>query len=159
MKKKLMQEILISQTKSHLIQSKQQNVRDMKAQKNELSKLYIRNIEVENRKHINSRQKVLVKQIINKKSKKELEEKKILELNRDINKKIEDNEKKKQSRIKNIEKLQKDELEILKKIRNCHQIHELALNEYSDLKTQSIINYEKKYRKPIKLEPIKTNIK
>jgi len=57
--------------------------------------------------------------------------------------------------MKSIEDLQREEFDLLRKIRGCHKIHELAFIEYADLKSKPLSNYMKKYQKPIKLDPIK----
>ena len=71
-----------------------------------------------------------------------------------IKKKIEEEGQKKSNTMQSIEDLQKEEYDLLRKIRGCHKIHEMALLEYADLKNKPLNKYEKKYKKPIKLDPL-----
>jgi len=152
---KLMQEMLNSQIKSELLQTRQANVRSMKEKKSELTKDFLRNFTEDQQKRMNLHQKIADLHHIQEIKKQKLREEKMENLSKRIDNKIAEEDQKKQGRMKSIEDLQREEFDLLRKIRGCHKIHELAFIEYADLKSKPLSNYMKKYQKPIKLDPIK----
>ena len=149
-----MQKILVSLSKSEMLQIKQASVRNMKTQKSQLIQEFQRNLtEVRTKKTISHKKILDFHQSQDIKKEKLLEEKQI-SLRKSINAKITEEDKKKEIRVKGIEKLQREELELLRKLRGFHKIHEMAFLEFVDLKSSSLKNYEKKYQKPIQLEPL-----
>lgn len=133
---------------------KQKNVQTMKERKEQLTQEFLRNFSEDQQKRFNLHKKISELHHIQEIKKQKLQEQKIENLNKIINKKIEEEDQKKTNRIQSIEDLQKEEYDLLRKIRGCHKIHEMALLEYADIKNQPLNKYEKKYKKPIKLDPL-----
>ena len=133
---------------------KQKNVQTMKEKKEQLTQEFLRNFSEDKQKRFNLHKKISELHHIQEIKKQKLQEQKMDDLSKIINKKIEEEGQKKSIRIKSIEDLQKEEYDLLRKIRGCHKIHEMAILEYADIKNQPLNKYEKKYKKPIKLDPL-----
>lgn len=155
MNNKVYQETLISQAKSEMIDTKHENALKMKYQMSSLEKNSHKNIEEMLMIKKKSHQKIIDLHKLQEKKKQKYKELKIYKENKKKTEKIEEENKKQELLMRSIENKQKEELETLKKIRNSHKLHELALYEFSDLKNETLKIYEKKYKNPIKLEPIK----
>ena len=133
---------------------KQKNVQTMKEKKEQLTQEFLRNFSEDQQKRFNLHKKISELHHIQEIKKQKLQEQKMEDLSKIINKKIEEEGQKKSNRMQSIEDLQKEEYDLLRKIRGCHKIHEMALLEYADLKNKPLNKYEKKYKKPIKLDPL-----
>ena len=149
-----MQEMLVAQIKSEVLQEKQKNVRKMKELKSQLTQEYLRNYDEDKQKRLNSHGQVVNLHHIQQIKKQKYKEKKDSDLSRFLTEKISEEDQKKQMKNKSIDELQNEELQLLKKLRGFHKIHEMAFLEYVDVKSKPLNAYEKKYQNPIKLDPI-----
>lgn len=155
MNNKAYQEMLNLQTKSEMIASKHENALKLKAQMSSLENESHKNIERISMNKKKYHQKIIDLHKLQEKKKQKYKELKIYKENKKKTEKIAEETKKQEFLMRSIENKQKEELETLKKIRNSHKLHELALFEFSDLKNERLKIYEKKYKNPIKLDPIK----